>query len=219
MELIFPILTGVLMLAAGLPLYLYANETARFSKPARLVIKSAITFFGGTLALAGALRSGFAFAYLAAAGLLVCAAADTLLEIKFFVGGSFFAAGHILYIASFLTRTRPGALSVPAFCAGAILLVLLVYKMRPLGNLKYFVPAYGAVIVTMTAFALPLAFYAPPYGFIAAIGGALFFVSDSILALNIRFGGSRASRAAVMLTYYPAQYLLALSVYLASLSA
>ena len=37
MELIFPILTGVLMLAAGLPLYLYANETARFSKPARLV--------------------------------------------------------------------------------------------------------------------------------------------------------------------------------------
>ena len=189
MELIFPILTGVLMLVAGLPLYLYANETARFSKPARLVIKSAITFFGGTLALAGALRSGFAFAYLAAAGLLVCAAADTLLEIKFFVGGSFFAAGHILYIASFLTRTRPGALSVPAFCAGAILLVLLVYKMRPLGNLKYFVPAYGAVIVTMTAFALPLAFYAPPW-FYRGDRRSAFFVSDSILALNIRFGGS-----------------------------
>ena len=172
MELIFPILTGVLMLATGLPLYLYANETARFSKPARLVIKSAITFFGGTLALAGALRSGFAFAYLAAAGLLVCAAADTLLEIKFFVGGSFFAAGHILYIASFLTRTRPGALSVPAFapapyCCAACL------QNAPAEQSQIFRPRLRRGHSHHDRLCPSACLLRAAHGFIAAIGGAL----------------------------------------------
>jgi len=214
MKIIPPIVAGVLMLVIGIPLYFYTDRSRRFKKPFRLVIKSSITAIGGLLALLGAIASGSLFAYFAAAPLFSCAVADSLLEYKFFAGGTLFSAGHILYVISFILRCEPSYLSVPVFCAGAIVLCLLFYNMRPLGNLKLFAPIYGTVIVTMVAFAVPLAFYSPPYGVLAAAGSLLFFVSDLIIALNMRFGGSRLSRRTVMLTYYPAQYLLALSAFL-----
>ncbi|NEA41063.1 lysoplasmalogenase family protein [Streptomyces sp. SID11385] len=122
----------------------------------------------------------------------------------FLAGMAAFAAGHVCYLVTFLRhgatpRAQPVRLGGGVLVLAAVLLVL--WPGLPAG-LRLPMAAYS-VLLTATALA------AQRCGARAAAGGALFLVSDLLIAL----GAADLPRPApadfwVMLTYALAQYLL-----------
>ncbi|HEX6872502.1 MAG TPA: lysoplasmalogenase [Micromonosporaceae bacterium] len=146
---------------------------------------------------------------LVVAALLCSAVGDVLLgygEALFLFGMGAFALAHIGYIACFV---RAGALRSlrhrPSVLAGyAVALVGLVGWLWPgLGDLRYPVAVY-ALLLTGTAVAS--AGVSVRMGF----GGALFFVSDALIAVGLADRPQPPMPSMwVMTTYILAQYLLA----------
>jgi uncharacterized membrane protein YhhN len=121
----------------------------------------------------------------------------------FVIGLIFFLLAHLVYLVLFVTRLR--VRRMPWWAAGyAVWLVVLLVVLAPnTGALLIPVIAYGIVLTAMAAFASRCNRW-------VAWGGALFVVSDSILAIN-RFvpdAGIPQPDFLIMLTYLAAQSLL-----------
>lgn len=153
---------------------------------------------------------------LVAAGLACSLAGDVFLMLpadRFLPGLASFLLAHLLYIGAFSAaegfRLSPAAL-LPFAVAAAVLLRAL---WPHLGRLRLAVAAYALVIAAMGWRALAQWIAATEtWALCALLGAALFLVSDAALALN-RFRGAFASAQLLVLgTYYPAQWLIALSV-------
>ena len=128
-----------------------------------------------------------------------------------------FLMGHVLYIAGMIGYA---AISVWAFLAAGALLagVILWTRFRKVDPGPLMIPglvymtalcmmAGTAVHVLITRFSTSALLF--------AIGGLLFVLSDTLLVLH-RFGGNRNSlllHYGVLMTYYPAQSLIALSMF------
>lgn len=173
------------------------------------------------LILAIALRpsSGAAGRYAGAValGLVFSLAGDVFLMLptdRFREGLASFLGAHVCYIAAFTSGT--GFVAEPAatvaFGALGLLLLRLLWSGVP-GRLRVPVVLYVAVILTMAAQATGRALRIHDVSsLLAAAGAALFVVSDALLAWD-RFRASfRFSRAAVLSTYFLAQWLIGLSV-------
>jgi uncharacterized membrane protein YhhN len=122
----------------------------------------------------------------------------------FVVGLIFFLVAHITYLVLFVTRLTVRRMPWWALAYAAWLVVLLAILAPHTGPLLIPVIAYGIVLTAMAAFASrcnrPVAW-----------GGALFVVSDSILAVN-RFlpeAGIPSVDVLIMVTYLAAQALIA----------
>jgi len=124
-------------------------------------------------------------------------------ESWFVPGMGAFAAAHACYMAA-LTRNgavrgiRPRVAAVYA----ALWAVLIAVLWRGLGNLRWPVAAYSLLLVSM-------AVLASGRNREAAAGGALFVVSDALIACGL--AGIKAvprQESAVMPTYLAAQFLL-----------
>ena len=126
----------------------------------------------------------------------------------FVVGLGSFLLAHVAYIALFL-RLRPRRRRLPAWTiAYAVWFAAFLALLRPhLGALLVPVALYGLVLGVMAALAGGL-------GGIIAVGGALFVVSDSVLALGRFLPGYEfpPHDVVVMSTYLGAQALIALGV-------
>jgi uncharacterized membrane protein YhhN len=125
----------------------------------------------------------------------------------FVIGLIFFLLAHLGYLALFVARLR--ARRLPWWALGyAAWLVLLVVVLAPhTGPLLIPVIAYGTVLTAMAAFASRC-------NREVAWGGALFVVSDSILAVN-RFlpdAGIPLPDILIMATYLAAQTLIVLGL-------
>ena len=149
------------------------------------------------------------------AGLLFSLGGDVFLMLpndRFVFGLLSFLIAHLLYIAAFVSRGGFHADSVGLAVYALYGAVMLALLWRGLGSLRIPVVVYMTVILVMgwQAFALWRAM--PGWGTAcAAIGAALFVVSDSVLAYD-RFRTKLAvGRALVLSTYFTAQTLLALS--------
>jgi uncharacterized membrane protein YhhN len=147
---------------------------------------------------------------LPAAGMLLGGLGDTALlasersERWFIPGMGGFAAGHACYIAA-LARDGAARGARPRVAAGyaALWAVLIAVLWRRLGDLRVPVAAYSLLLVTM-------AVLASGRNRAAAAGGALFVLSDTLIALGL--AGIKAvprQDSAVMPTYVAAQFLLA----------
>ena len=150
-------------------------------------------------------------------GLAFSLAGDVFLMLpsdRFLPGLGSFLVAHVLYIGAFSQATG-FQLSLPAllpFAVGSGLVLRLLWPH--LGSLRAPVVLYVGIIAIMgwQAFAQWLAL-GTPASLCALLGAALFTVSDSALALD-RFRGAFArAPLAVLGTYYPAQWLIALSVW------
>nr|WP_236778905.1 lysoplasmalogenase [Agromyces seonyuensis] len=149
------------------------------------------------------------------AGILASWAGDSLLTfdggVMFVVGLGAFLLAHVAYIAAFVVlgrgararRLPPWTLLYPIAVVG-----LAISLWTGLGSLVGPVLVYAGVLATMAAMSARLT----P---VLAAGGALFLVSDSLLALD-RFGDGWYAFAlnglVVMLTYTAAQGLIAIGV-------
>lgn len=126
----------------------------------------------------------------------------------FVIGLVSFLLAHVAYIALFL-RLRPRRRRLPAWTlAYAAWYAAFLALLGPhLGTLLVPVAVYGLVLGAMAALAGGI-------GGVVAVGGALFVVSDSVLALG-RFLPDyefSAHDVVVMSTYLAAQGLIALGV-------
>jgi uncharacterized membrane protein YhhN len=133
---------------------------------------------------------------------------------RFLPGLVSFLLAHIAYLAAFTGALRYQAILVPlvpyVVFGGGMLLVLWPGLQR---RLRIPVTLYVLVITLMAGAALGRwTEFRTLAALGAAIGAGLFVVSDALLAVD-RFRWSlRASRTAVLGTYWMAQYLIALSV-------
>ncbi len=153
---------------------------------------------------------------LVGAGLACSLAGDVFLMLprdRFVAGLASFLAAHLLYVAAFApwppTLAAPGVLLVLAACAVALLRGL----WGGLGTLRLPVAAYAVALLAMAWQASErwMALGTVP-ALLAAVGAGLFVVSDSMLAWERFAARHRYGAAAVLATYYAAQWLVALSV-------
>jgi len=150
------------------------------------------------------------------AGLAFSLAGDVFLMLpsdRFLAGLASFLIAHLIYIGAF-TEAAGFQLSLatllPVAGVGGVLLRIL---WPHLGGQRIAVTAYLLVIATMGWQALAQwTAVREGWAFCAFLGAALFLASDAALALD-RFRGTFArAPLAVLGTYYPAQWLIALSV-------
>lgn len=153
---------------------------------------------------------------LVALGLLFSLAGDIFLMLphdRFVLGLVSFLAAHLVYSAAFAGRA---GFQLDWFALVGYLLyggVMLALLWPGLGTLRLPVLIYIAVILIMGWQALTVWRAAPSASTLAAaVGAALFVLSDSLLAYDRFRQRFRAARGAVLGTYYLAQTLLALSV-------
>lgn len=169
------------------------------------------------LILAVALLGGGdpAYRWLIAAGLVFSLAGDVFLMLqtdRFVAGLVSFLAAHLLYVAAFsvggvgLTWT----LALPYALYTAALLRVLLPRV---GALRAPVLVYALALAGMAWIAAERAGAGVPGGWHVAIGGVLFVVSDSALALNRFVRPFALAQPLVLSTYFAAQTLIALSAW------
>lgn len=152
-----------------------------------------------------------------AVGLVFSLAGDVFLMLprdRFREGLASFLAAHVCYIAAFTSGTGFVVDPVPTVAFGALGLLLLRLLWPGVSSrLRIPVVLYLVVILTMAVQATGRALRIHDVSsLLAAAGAALFVASDALLAWD-RFRVSfRSSRAAVLSTYFLAQWLIALSV-------
>ncbi|MFF6998724.1 lysoplasmalogenase [Streptomyces sp. NPDC008313] len=121
----------------------------------------------------------------------------------FLAGMASFAAGHVCYLLLF-ARSAPrarGALLASCYALALVVTVALLWSGLP-GGLRAPVAGYSLLLTAMAHRATRL-------GVTAAAGGALFMLSDTLIATGVA-GLPQLPRPDlwVMLTYTAAQYLL-----------
>jgi len=166
--------------------------------------------------LAAARSAPGSYPLILAAGLSLSVAGDVFLMLprdRFIAGLASFLAGHLCYIAAFSSDASFGSAIhwwLPFFAAGAAVLASLWGKLP--ASLRWPVLAYLLVIATMAGQATGRWIELRDAAALsAAVGAALFVISDAVLAID-RFGRQfHAARAVTLATYYAAQLLIALS--------
>ncbi|MGW0537539.1 lysoplasmalogenase [Streptomyces sp. NPDC003032] len=161
------------------------------------------------------------------AALLLGWGGDTLLlfdaEPAFLAGMGSFAAGHICYLVLFkrygdttrYARTggsprARGAALVAAYALALAVTVALLWPDLP-ADMRGPVAGYSLLLTTM-------AFGATTLGLTAAAGGALFLLSDTLIATGVaEWPQLPRPDFAIMLTYIAAQFLLARAVLVTTL--
>ncbi len=165
-----------------------------------------------------------AYRWAVAAGLVFSTAGDIFLMLprgRFVAGLASFLAAHLFYIFAFSSDAPFGAaplLWLPFFGAGGAVVAVV---WRGLDRaLRGPVIAYVVVIAVMAGQAAGRwqALGGEP-ALWAALGAALFVVSDSLLAINRFRAPFRAERALTLGSYWLAQLLIALSISAGPLTA
>ena len=177
---------AVLCLFICLPFFFRYKQALRYRLAA--CYKSMGTLCAAALALTAAIRLD-PRCWICFSGVLLHAAADWFLEFNLYLGGGFFIAGHICYIAFFTNLFPPSALHL--ICVVCLL--------------------YGAVLSVMSGCAIAGLSGHTLQGQLIAAGGVLFFISDAIICARMLFRADRTVDWAIMITYYCAQLLFGFS--------
>ena len=149
---------------------------------------------------------------------LVCAMlGDILLNINFYVGTIIFAVAHIFYFVSYCMLYK---LNGRDFLCGIIIAIiaLSIILFTPFLNfgatlMKGICCGYALIISLMVGKAISNVLKEKCFiNIIIVVGSILFFISDFMLMLN-KFGSIPGTSYFCLGTYYPAQFLLAFSLF------
>lgn len=121
-----------------------------------------------------------------------------------------FLLAHLCYLRAFTRRHRLARPVEPAvfYCLVGALILGLMWTELPL-PLRWPVLAYVVCLIGMAAQTATLWRSGQPRGAILALGGALFVVSDTLLALNRFVTPVPLSSLAILGTYWAAQWCIA----------
>jgi uncharacterized membrane protein YhhN len=190
------------LLGAAIALSHLANDWIDLAPPGGLAWKAGGIVLLGLSALARK-------AWLPAAGLLLSAVGDVLLELDgWFVGGmAAFGLAHLCYAAAFADRIRRDGSNLDTLP----MLALIVLASLTLG--WWLTSGMGALLAPALGYQLVItvmvitAMYSKAPGS-AKFGAVVFMLSDSLIALG-KFGHVGVPTGSVWLTYAAAQILLA----------
>ena len=198
-----------LCLLVCLPLYMYYKHSLRLRLA--VLFKATGTLCAAIPALVAAIRLD-PRCYICFAALVICAAADLLLEYYTYLGAGFFIAGHVCYIAFFLQLFPVSAVHLVCLvCLFAILAFVLYRNRKTIGKQLAPFAVYGGVLCVMTACAIGCMSSVSLQGILIAVGGALFFISDSILLHRTLYPAGNSVSWIILITYYAAQLLIGFS--------
>lgn len=132
---------------------------------------------------------------------------------RFVAGLVSFLIAHLAYLFAFTRGVRLGSHPLLLLPYAALALIVLRILWPRLGKLRLPVVIYVAALVAMAWQAgVRAAVLETTATYVAAVGAALFVVSDATLAINRFRRPFRAAQAVVMITYVLAQALIACSV-------
>lgn len=206
--------TAALLVAAALSAIVHLVAEYRGPRALAYVAKPLTTVL---LVIVATLGDGADSRYrmLIVAGLVCSLAGDVFLMLpgdRFIAGLVSFLFAHVFYIIAFTQGAAFGArplLGVPFFIAAEIVLAFL---WPQLGKLRVPVIVYVVALVAMAWQAsVRAAVVGGTPALLAAIGAALFVVSDATLAVDRFRGKFHLAQAVIMTTYVAAQMLIAMS--------
>lgn len=163
-------------------------------------------------------KKNLMFANMMSIGLILAMIGDIVLWFNFIIGAAFFAAGHICYLIAqcFLVKIKWQDYLVSGIIfagAGTFILVcpLLIF-WQPI--IKWVCFIYALIISIMMGKAI-CNFIRKPNALTAilAFGSMLFFLSDLMLVFDLFIGIWDWTGNLCMATYYPAQCLLAYTIF------
>lgn len=200
--------------------YAFVRRGGKLSN--RIFCKTAASVSFVMLAVSLQLKGQEPYFTLVLAGLCFSFAGDVLLlfagrSLVFLTWGAVcFFLTHAVYTAAFITKAPLGVYDAAMFLALVLLAALLGLHGKRIKKLKSGAVIYALALCAMLARALSMLFAAEVgIGFAAcvALGGALFAVSDSLLAFE-SLGNPYAKFAGTVsvLIYYSSQLLIALSI-------
>lgn len=164
-------------------------------------------------------RRRLPFALTMTAGLILAMLGDIYLGYDFILGAALFAGGHVCYFAAqcILMRPHPRDLLCGGLLSACAVAFLLLHPRLYFGRgaIRSVCLIYACIISLMAGKSISnLTRRACLLTAMLALGCALFFFSDLMLALD-RFMRLRTGTLCLA-TYYPAQCLLAASVFAAA---
>ncbi len=139
-------------------------------------------------------------------------------DLYFIIGAAFFAAAHVFYIAAYycLYGFRPAdVLAALCIFAPAVLLITLapVFDFGSV-TMEVVCAVYSFILALMVGKALCGLRERTAISVVIAVGSVLFLISDLSLLINMFGTDIAAPRIVCLATYYPAQILLAFSVFM-----
>lgn len=210
--LIIMVTAAVLMLITG---GIYVRQENK--KTLRAVFfKGGTTFIAASFAIYQAVISGELVPWVVCIAAILCVIADVVLQWNFIAGGAIFGGAHILFMISFLLRIKGLGLTVIFFILlfGIMLFIqrknLINFKGKMILAVSYAVLLSGMASLGMTIFLQ----YRNLTGFLIALGGGCFYISDNILAKTLFSESQKKNHdACLLLFYYSSVYLLCISLY------
>ncbi len=161
------------------------------------------------------------FKFFMLVGLVFACAGDIVLEAFFVYGAILFAIGHIFFAISYciLEKVCWRDIFIFVIIFGISLIIIFVPTIFNFGSLLPIVVIYALIISFMLGKAISNIFKKENQGanFLIMLGSLLFFLSDLML-LFARFADvSKAFSHACLILYYPAEIILATSIYYSNL--
>ena len=158
------------------------------------------------------------FFLLMEAGLFCGMCADVLLGVAFFAGIGVFALGHVLYLVAFYTLEKFSRQDLWIIVPLAVLSMFLVVGTPWITVedpvLKKLLLGYAVIISAMLGKAISnLIRHPSPARWLLAIGSVMFWFSDLMLAVDMFGQASRLTWILCSYNYWPAQNILAHSLY------
>ena len=161
--------------------------------------------------------SGDRYALLVLIALVICAAGDVVLGIRFAAGGALFLTGHLFYISAFLTQQTLSLWNGLMFVVALIGLWLFCQRYRPLIKsrlISYGILLYSAALAVVLCLSLPLPFITlSERTVLAAVGAVLFVISDMGVCHSILANTSKRYSFFMLGVYYLAQLCLGMSAF------
>ncbi|MDE6597710.1 MAG: lysoplasmalogenase [Clostridia bacterium] len=160
----------------------------------------------------------FKFPALMLTGLTFAMLGDIVLEIEFIAGAALFAIGHVFYFVAYsMLQKIKWTDFIYAVCilVPAVLLITLAPVFDFDGIVMEIVcVVYAAVISCMVGKAVAnLVRVKSKKNIVIVLGSLLFMISDLALLFNV-FSSMKYAGAICLATYYPAEILLGLSIFL-----
>ena len=157
------------------------------------------------------------FKFIMLTGLVFACLGDIVLIDYFLYGAILFAIGHVFFFASYclLEKICWRDLFISIVIFGISLIVILVPQIFDFGSMLPIVIVYALIISFMLGKSISNVFKKENQGgnFLVMLGSLLFFLSDLMLLFNVFADVSRAFDIACLLLYYPAEIILATSIY------
>ncbi len=207
----------ILSLAALASMLLTIRATELQLSTQRYIFKPLTTVLILTIAVLQPELSSSYYKWMIVAGLAFSLAGDVFLMLpadRFIAGLASFLIAHLFYIAAFLFDTGLTWIwwhMLPMAFYTAALLAILLPKVQA-GKFPVFVYAVVLGVMAWAAWErwMQLGHLRAEY---AALGAALFVASDSALAGKRFLGDYKHAEVAILGTYFPAQWLIALSIF------